>query len=189
VFRLLRLYGLADAVLLDLGEVRGFDYYSGVHFEAYVSGLGAPLAGGGRYDQMIGRFGYDCPATGFAFDVGRALLALESQGALPPVAGPEFFIIDFTPDKTRALALARRFRDLGAAVGRDIISRGLEESLVYARQLRMRWALVIGGPGSPGPDEVRVIDLEGRQERRVGVETLLAEPGRHFPVFAEGGHA
>ena len=42
VYRLLRLYGLADGVLLDLGEVRGFDYYSGVHFEAYVSGLGAP---------------------------------------------------------------------------------------------------------------------------------------------------
>src|SRR5262249_16131997 len=47
VYRLLRAYGLADSVLLDLGEVRGFDYYSGVHFEAYVSGLGAPLVGGG----------------------------------------------------------------------------------------------------------------------------------------------
>ena len=54
VYRLLRAYGLADSVLLDLGEVRGFDYYSGVHFEAYVSGLGAPLVGGGRYDQMLG---------------------------------------------------------------------------------------------------------------------------------------
>ena len=54
VYRLLRAYGLADAVLLDLGEVRGFDYYSGVHFEAYVSGLGAALVGGGRYDQMLG---------------------------------------------------------------------------------------------------------------------------------------
>ena len=38
-YRLLSAYGLADAVLLDLGEVRGFDYYSGVHFEAYVDGL------------------------------------------------------------------------------------------------------------------------------------------------------
>ena len=83
VSRLLRAYGLADSVLLDLGEVRGFDYYSGVHFEAYVTGLGAPLVGGGRYDQMLARFGYDCPATGFAFETGRALLAMESQGAEP----------------------------------------------------------------------------------------------------------
>src|SRR6266481_3134017 len=96
VYRLLRAYGLADSVLLALGEVRGFDYYSGVHFEAYVSGLGASLVGGGRYDQMLQRFGYDCPATGFAFEVGRALLAIESQGKVAPLPGPDFFIIDFT---------------------------------------------------------------------------------------------
>src|SRR5439155_280524 len=91
VYRLLRAYGLADSVLLDLGEVRGFDYYSGVHFEAYVSGLGASLVGGGRYDQMLGRFGYDCPATGFAFEVGRALLAMESQNKA--VAMPNIVVV------------------------------------------------------------------------------------------------
>src|SRR5574339_627562 len=148
VYRLLRAYGLADSVLLDLGEVRGFDYYSGVHFEAYVTGLGAPLVGGGRYDQMLARFGYDCPATGFAFETGRALLAMASQGAEPPLTGPDFFVIDFTPDKTRALALSRRLRDAGAAVARDIISRPLAESLGYARGQRAAWALVIGAAGA-----------------------------------------
>ena len=188
VYRLLRLYGLADSVLLDLGEVRGFDYYSGVHFEAYVSGLGAPLVGGGRYDQMLAHFGYDCPATGFAFEVGRALLALESQGAGPALAGPDFFIIDFTPDKTRALALARRYRDLGAAVARDIIIRGLEESLAYARQQRARWVLAIGGPERQ-PDEVRVLDLQGGGERTIAVAELLADPARHFPGLRSSGDA
>ncbi len=186
VYRLLRAYGLADSVLLDLGEVRGFDYYSGVHYEAYVSGLGAPLAGGGRYDQMLARFGYDCPATGFAFEVGRALLAMDSQGAAAPLAGPDFFIIDFTADKTRALALSRRFRDLGAAVARDILSRPLEESLAYARQQRARWALVIGAPGMK-PDDVDVRDLAGGGERVMGVAALLDDPARHFPVFGAAG--
>src|SRR5256884_4682984 len=51
---------LADVVRLDLGEVRGFDYYSGTYFEAYVSGFGASVAAGGRYDHMLARFGYDC---------------------------------------------------------------------------------------------------------------------------------
>jgi ATP phosphoribosyltransferase regulatory subunit len=193
VYRLLRLYGLADSVLLDLGEVRGFDYYSGVHFEAYVSGLGAPLVGGGRYDQMLARFGYDCPATGFAFEVGRALLALESQGAQPALAGPDFYIIDFTADKTQALALARRYRDLGAAVARDIISRGLADSLAYARQQRARWVLVIGEPGR-GPEDVRIIDLRGEgsgsaAERTLSARELLADPARHFPGLKESGHA
>jgi ATP phosphoribosyltransferase regulatory subunit len=181
VYRLLTVYGLADSVLLDLGEVSGFDYYSGVHFEAYVSGLGASLAGGGRYDHMLARFGYDCPATGFAFEVGRVLLAMESQGVAAPLPGPAFFIIDFTVDKTRALALSRRLRDLGAAVARDILSRGLDDSLEYARQQRARWALVIGEPGGDA-EQIRVIPLEGTTgERRVAASEILADPARFFP--------
>jgi ATP phosphoribosyltransferase regulatory subunit len=184
VYRLLRLYGLADAVLLDLGEVRGFDYYSGVHFEAYVSGLGAALISGGRYDHMTGRFGYDCPATGFACEIGRALLAMESQAVASSPPGPTFFIIDFTPEKVLALALARRLRDLGAEVARDILSRGLDDSLAYARQQRMRWALVIGTPGAAGmADEVRVIELSGGREWTARAVELLADPARYFPVF------
>src|SRR5262250_1360112 len=110
VYRLLTVYGLAESVLLDLGEVSGFDYYSGVHFEAYVAGLGAPLAGGGRYDHMLARFGYDCPATG-------------SYGAVATLPRPGCFISDFPAEKTRALALSRRLRDMGATVARDIVSR------------------------------------------------------------------
>jgi ATP phosphoribosyltransferase regulatory subunit len=190
VYRLLRAYGLADSVLLDLGEVRGFDYYSGVHFEAYVTGLGAPLVGGGRYDQMLAHFGYDCPATGFAFETGRALLAMDSQGAGPALSGPDFFVIDFTPDKTRALAVSRRLRDAGAAVARDIISRPLAESLDYARGQRAAWALVIGGEGTD-PERVAVVDLRpraaGPAERTVGLADLLADPRGHFPELG-GGH-
>jgi ATP phosphoribosyltransferase regulatory subunit len=188
VYRLLRAYGLADSALLDLAEVRGFDYYSGVHFEAYVTGLGAPLVGGGRYDDMLGRFGYECPATGFAFEIGRALLAMESQSVAPALGGPDFFVIDFTPEKTRALALSRRFRDLGAAVARDIISRPLPESLAHARQQRARWALIIGGPGGTAdPDTVEVVDLAQGGERRLPLAALLEAPAAHFPIFGERG--
>ncbi|MBI2554609.1 MAG: ATP phosphoribosyltransferase regulatory subunit [Candidatus Rokubacteria bacterium] len=186
VHRLLRAYGLAEAVILDLGEVRGFDYYSGVHFEGYVSGLGAPLCGGGRYDHMLGRFGYDCPATGFAFEVGRALLAMEAQGVAVPLTGPDFFIIDFTPEKTMALALSRRLRDLGAAVARDIITRGLPESLDYARGQRARWALVIGGPKTTA-EEVLAIELATGAERKIRASDLVEQPAKWFPLG--GAHA
>jgi ATP phosphoribosyltransferase regulatory subunit len=138
---------------------------------------------------MLGRFGYECPATGFAFEVGRVLLAMETQGTAVDLPGPDFFIIDFTPEKTRALALSRRFRDLGRAVARDIISRPLEESLAYARQQRARWALVIGDPGAPDAEAVRVLDLDGGGERSVAMAALLESPAGYFPVFGGGGHA
>jgi ATP phosphoribosyltransferase regulatory subunit len=188
VYRLLTIYGLADAVLLDLGEVRGFDYYSGMHFEAYVAHFGASIAGGGRYDGMLGRFGYDCPAVGFAFDVGRTLSVMEAQGVAVDLPGPAFFIIDFTPDKAVALSLARRLRDLGASVARDIVTRALEESIAYARTQRVRRALVVGSSRT-GPDELLEMDLGRGTERTLDIQSVLERPERHFEDLRGSDHA
>ena len=179
VYRLLGIYGLADSVLLDLGEVRGFDYYSGMYFETYVAGFGASVAAGGRYDQMLGRFGYECPAVGFAFDVARALSVMETQAVAVPLPGPDFFIVDSTRDKTAALSLARRLRDLGASVARDIVSRALPESLAYARSQRAGRVLVIGGPRTR-EGEALVVDLGTGTERTVVIRELLERPERVF---------
>lgn len=185
VYRLLAIYGLADAVLFDLGEVRGFDYYSGLHFEAYVAGFGTSVAGGGRYDQMLGRFGFECPAVGFAFDVGGLLAVMEAQGVAVALAGPDFFIIDFTPEKTAALSLARRLRDLGASVARDIVTRGLEDSLAYARAQRVRRVLVVGSPRTRSGG---LLDLElaSGRERELDVSEVLGDPGRFFDELSAG---
>jgi ATP phosphoribosyltransferase regulatory subunit len=186
VYRLLTIYGLADAVLLDLGEVRGFDYYSGTYFEAYVGGFGASVAGGGRYDHMLGRFGYECPAVGFAFDVARMLAVMEAQAVAVPLAGPDFFIIDFTPEKTVALSLARRLRDRGASVARDIISRGLEESIAYARAQRVSHVLVVGSPRTRA-GEMLALDLTTGAERALPVADVLERPAQYFREAAGGG--
>lgn len=67
--------GLADAgvapegVLVDLGEpALGFGYYTGIVFRAYVPGVGQAVASGGRYDDLVARYGRDLPAAGFAID-------------------------------------------------------------------------------------------------------------------------
>ena len=177
VHRLLTAYGLTEAIMLDLGEVRGFDYYSGIHLEGYVEGFGAEVCGGGRYDHLLERFGLPSPATGFAFDVNRLLLALEAQGVELPVRGPEVFVIDFTEDKTTALALSRRFRDFGLAVCRDIMSRPLGESLAYAREIRAMRALVIDAAGL-ARGEVRLVDPLTGQEEPYLLRDLMAAPAR-----------
>ena len=124
---------------------------------------------------MLARFGYDCPAVGFAFDIGRTLSVMTAQGVDVAPAGPDFFIIDFTREKTAALSLARRLRDHGASVARDIVSRGLDESLAYARAHRVRTALVIGAEGS-GVGDVVIIDLGDGSERVMTVSAVLATP-------------
>lgn len=80
IYHLLKSYGVEKYVNFDLGIIRDFEYYTGMVFEGYTPGLGFPLCGGGRYDNMASSFGVDCPATGFALGIERILLAMERQG-------------------------------------------------------------------------------------------------------------
>ncbi len=57
-------------VVYDLGEIRGLDYYTGLHFEVFADGVGRAVGAGGRYDDLMGRFGTPMPAVGFALDLG-----------------------------------------------------------------------------------------------------------------------
>src|SRR2546427_382479 len=56
-------------VVYDFGEVRGLDYYTGMHFEIFVTGAGSAVGAGGRYDDLMGRFGRPLPAVGLALDL------------------------------------------------------------------------------------------------------------------------
>jgi len=74
--------GVADRVIFDLGLVRELGYYTGPVFEVYDPAVGFALGGGGRYDDLIGRFGRDLPACGLALDVQRVHLAQAAEEAL-----------------------------------------------------------------------------------------------------------
>lgn len=54
---------------IDLADLRGYQYHSGVMFAAYVDGLPQPIARGGRYDHVGQAFGRSRPATGFSLDL------------------------------------------------------------------------------------------------------------------------
>lgn len=56
-------------LVYDLGEVRGLDYYTGIHFELYVAGAGRAVGAGGRYDGLMARFGRPMPAVGLSLDL------------------------------------------------------------------------------------------------------------------------
>jgi ATP phosphoribosyltransferase regulatory subunit len=81
--------GVAERVIFDLGLIRNIGYYTGAVFDVYDPALGAPLGGGGRYDELLGRFGRRLPAVGFALGVDRLHLALagEERGTGALLAG------------------------------------------------------------------------------------------------------
>ncbi len=71
--------GVADRVILDLGLVRMLGYYTGAVYEVYDPAVGFTLGGGGRYDELIGRFGAPRPACGIALDVQRVHIAQAAE--------------------------------------------------------------------------------------------------------------
>jgi len=172
VVTILENYGLAEHVILDLAETHDFEYYSGVVFGAFARGLGYQLASGGRYDHLIGQFGYPCPATGFCFDLERVIAALAAAESLPAVSGPDVLLIDFSPDKRAAHRLARLLRDRGFAVARDIIKRDLAGSLDYARASAIRRAVILGSAEQP-PETVLIHDLNAGTRRILPLEAFV----------------
>jgi ATP phosphoribosyltransferase regulatory subunit len=70
---------VAERVILDLGLIRKMGYYTGAVFDVYDPALGAPLGGGGRYDDLLGRFGRPLPAVGFALTIDRLHIALTGE--------------------------------------------------------------------------------------------------------------
>ena len=70
---------VAARVIFDLGLSRPLGYYTGAVFEVYDAALGTPLGGGGRYDDLLGRFGRELPAVGWALGVERLHIALGGE--------------------------------------------------------------------------------------------------------------
>jgi ATP phosphoribosyltransferase regulatory subunit len=102
--RALAAAGLSSHLAVDLGEVRGLDYYTGLVFKAYARGLGFEVGGGGRYDTLLARFGRPMPAVGFMLGLDRVAVLLERQGK--------------EQDAPRGAAEAIAPDDLGAALRR-----------------------------------------------------------------------
>jgi len=118
-------YGVENLVFFDFSLVRKIEYYTGIVFEASVPNLGLPLGGGGRYDNLIEKFGkVKIPATGFAVEIEKCLQALTSQG--------------FQPLEKRKVLVASRFRDSAIKAVEAIRDAGVTALLDMTRGARKK---------------------------------------------------
>jgi len=93
------------SLLFDPTLVRGMSYYTGTIFEVAMEGFSGSVAGGGRYDKMIGKFtGTDTPACGFSIGFERIVTILLDQNAqdqLLTTAGKKAYLIEKGMDDVR----------------------------------------------------------------------------------------
>jgi ATP phosphoribosyltransferase regulatory subunit len=76
IYKLLESYGFSDVISIDLGMLQSIDYYTGSIFKCYTHGVGFPVCAGGRYNNLVGKFGKNMSAVGVAFGINRILSAL-----------------------------------------------------------------------------------------------------------------
>ncbi|HNX05153.1 MAG TPA: histidine--tRNA ligase [Opitutales bacterium] len=142
--------GLSDFCRVDLSIVRGLAYYTGFVFEVFErSGEGRAIAGGGRYDRLIEKLGYQ-PMAASGFAVGDVTLAdlLEGAGLTPKlVHGVDCFIVMGEGERERAegLKALATLRSLGISADYAIKPTGFGKQFKMADTLGARLTLVFGG--------------------------------------------
>ncbi len=136
-------------ITIDLGEVRGFEYYTGMRFAGYAAGVGEAVLRGGRYDELLGAYGYDACATGFAVDIEAIAQTERAAGIEPPTErGP--VLIAAVPDRRRlGVRVARGLRDAGHRAALQVGAIGAIPRLrAYADSIGASCILVIDRTGA-----------------------------------------
>jgi len=171
VYNLLKNYGLEEYILIDLGIIRDFDYYTGIIFEGYTDYLGFPVCGGGRYDNLCSKFGSDLPSTGFALGLERLAIILEKENVSSlKLERPDKYLVYYQNDKTyfrKALEVAGNLRKKGLIVELEIGRREFAEVLNYARSKGIKYIVIVD---DNQPNKIKRIEATSGKEEIINYE-------------------
>jgi histidyl-tRNA synthetase len=176
VKRALDQMGLGDFVDFDFTIVRGLAYYTGTVFELFDAGKTLrAIAGGGRYDNLLGQLGgVEMPAVGFA--IGDVVLGelLKDRGLAPPQpASIDLFLAAIgEEDQSHLLRLAHELRDAGVRVEYSLTSGAVGKQLKLADARQAALAIVIG-PDDRAKGEVQLKNLRDKGQTAVPLASVV----------------
>jgi ATP phosphoribosyltransferase regulatory subunit len=165
ILRHLGAHGALDAVILDLGLIGRHEYYTGMVYEAYAAGLGFTIANGGRYDNLLKRFGKELPATGFAIYLERLLSVLPEEEPSP--------LLVLVGGDLDGIEAAAALRENGVPVLHLSEDLAPEAAAEYARSVDAAW---ISYPAKAGV-KLAAVDPPGEfvfMDARAVAEAVLA---------------
>jgi histidyl-tRNA synthetase len=170
-----------DRLIFDLSLVRGLDYYTGPVFETSVSEprIGS-LAGGGRYDRLIGLYsGKDVPATGVSLGVERLIDAGLELGIfdLSERSYTDVFIVSVRRENWRyAWRISRILRERGFSTSLDLMRRSQSAQREYANKIGAKVIAFVG----PSEEETETVTLYSRDLRKTVKISELIDSLREF---------
>mgnify|MGYP006279168111 CR=1 FL=1 len=177
-------YGIRDFVRFDVGIVRGLAYYTGIVFEIFdrKRSLRA-VAGGGRYDHLVQRYGgRPTPAVGFAVGdvvLGEMLSAKYGTGSTAPRSS--VYVVSVGEEYPGpAVSLAVRLRAAGISCEYALKRSGVGKQMKLADSARARYVVFTGGEEEAG-GVVKVKDMQSGEEREIENNALEEYLGSRLP--------
>jgi histidyl-tRNA synthetase len=172
----------ADRIEIDLSLARGLSYYTGAIFEISVPDLAGSLAGGGRYDELIGMFlGQQVPACGISLGLERILVVMAERGMFPPAltaAPADVMVTIWNANAARdAIRLAGELRAAGVRVDLYPEPDKIGKQFKYAGSRGVRFVTIVGEAETERGD-VAVKNLETGEQQvmpRAAVASFIKE--------------
>jgi len=175
----IRQFGVPDsAFAVDLGVVRGLDYYTGTIYETTL--VNAPdlgsICSGGRYDDLASYFTETrLPGVGISIGLTRLFSRLKDAGLLQPLARTPAEVLVTTMDARyldRYLSMARRLREAGINTEVYLETAKLGNQLTYADRKGFRVAL-IAGENEFAKNVVQIKNLAAKTARYIGLDEVI----------------
>jgi len=172
-------FGILDCCMIDLGMARGLDYYTGLIFEVRCTGTdnrpGLSIAGGGRYDELIGAYGSEnLPATGWAIGIDRLIDALKEKNKTSFLKKPKPSALVVPLDiklERIGIRVSGMIRDAGVNCQIDVMARTLKNCIEFADKNGIDYVVIIG-EREAATESVTVKDMKARSERNLKQDEL-----------------
>jgi ATP phosphoribosyltransferase regulatory subunit len=170
LYEIMKDYGFEKYISFDLGMLSKYDYYTGIIFKAYTYKTGEAIVTGGRYDNLVGQFGKDCPAIGLAIVIDNLMLALSRQKLLPQIDSSDTMILYTANYRKEAIALAGYFRKEGNNVVLQRSKEGveLETYLPFMKNMNIGGLLYIDSD-----KDILVMDASDGSRQMASIKELM----------------
>ncbi len=168
IYRILEVCGFGDVIAIDLGMLQSIDYYTGSIFKCYTHGVGFPVCAGGRYNNLVGKFGKSLSAVGVAFGINRILSALRNikEEQDQEISGPVIFPEEGAEGE--AYQLAKSLRESGFCCQMYVNGYDKKIALDYAKSISSPCFFEVGNNG-----ELIIYDLINDEETKTTKEEFL----------------
>jgi histidyl-tRNA synthetase len=176
LFSYLKAYNVKN-VRFNPSLARGLGYYTGPVFEGFIDqelGITSSVCGGGRYDDMIGKYQgttTKIPATGISFGLEPITEALKKMAMIKEKTPTKVYVIPIGTTNN-CIRICKRLREAKIPTDMDMQKRGISKNLAYAHAYRIPFALLVG-EDEMQQGKVKLRNMESGKEELLSIEEAI----------------